>query len=97
MRMQDYYGVGTAKERYFTQHGIEIEVVFESQEAVDQIRATSTPNIWVFYQSSSLPPDIDILESDLRERGYQLRQIAETGKDTVIDSTRAEAASWPRS
>ena len=78
------YGYGRLQERLFVRHGIQLEVVFESKEAADFISATTTPNIWTFYQSSALPSDLDTLESYMREHGFQLRQIVETGKDTVI-------------
>lgn len=78
------YGYGRLQERYFARHGIQVEVIFESREAVDHISAKSTPSIWIFYQSSSVPSDLDRLESYMLERGYQLRQVVETGKDTVI-------------
>lgn len=78
------YGFSDYREYFFTRHGIQVEVIFESREAEEYINAKSPPNIWVFYQSSAVPADIDELDSYLRDSGYQFHQTVEAGIDAII-------------
>ncbi len=78
------YGFSSFEEHYFARHGIQVEVIFESREAQEYINGKSPPDIWVFHQASVIPPDIDELDSLLRDNGYRLQQSVETGKDTLI-------------
>ena len=78
------YGFSGVREHYFTRHGIQVEVIFESREAQEYINAKSPQNIWVFYQASAVPVDIDNLDSQLRDSGYLHHQTVEAGVDAII-------------
>ena len=69
---------------YFAQHGIELELIFDSREAQQYIEPSTTPAVWAVYQESAVPKDIDILDTFLRDKGYQLCHTSYAGKDAAI-------------
>ena len=69
---------------YFAQHGIELELIFDSREAQQYIEPSTTPAVWAVYQESAVPSDINLLDTLLQDKGYRLCQRSQAGKDAAI-------------